>query len=1156
MGLRSIAARGVFLVTASLVTATLAAAAPPRPAAPRDATRAAAGSIPFALQWHRSTFGYDIGRQGLAAADLDGDGAAEIVASAAAGYNNEFWYVLTFQGGEYVHTWTSTPYPDGIQGLRVVNADADPGMEIVVASGSHIYVHDGLTRKLEATIVTSAYEIHGLTVADVDSDGALEFVFCDDYTLYVHDAATGALEYSGPGLGGRDLGVGNVDNDPTLEIVVGDGTNPGYVVNGQTHAVEWTNQWGFGHFVRLGDVDGDGRQEVVSGYFSSDIRIFDVERQSLGAAIPVDGVAALHVLDVEGDGPVEIAFADDQWGGIHVYNGQTLQEKWYVPNPFYDVTDFAFGDTDGDGTLELTWGADRVYVADTTTQMEEWHSLDFGGPFRGLSYGDVDADGRSEILHTSFRASNESDDAIYFIHDALTHDLEYRSVSTTGFNWIGMWRIANANVDADPQQEIFVTSGYIYDGILICYDAVTHLEQWQHHFDFDQQIVSLALADVDNDGQVELVAGLESDGIVFVFDAATGTVEWQSPNLTTYFGQLSLMRIGDVDGDGRREIVVADYDGAVYVIDGVTHTIQNLGDHGVTALETPDRDGNGIAELIIGTDLGAVQRLDPFSGAVLETIGNYGAQIDGLAIKDLTGDSVADYTFAVDNEVFVHDGLTNAVLWSSGVIGDEVGAHDSLLIADVDADGVLELMVSLGNAGFRVYEAGPLRLFAGDTSVQESPGGSVAVFTVALSTEPAGPVTVQYGTANGTASAGADYVATSGTLTFPPGTITRTVAVPILDDAVYDPNETFFLNLGGASGATIQDGQGVATIADDEPDIVVSVDDAIVTEGSAGTTAATFLVTLSGTSGLTTSVNFATADGTATAPGDYLAASGTLTFPPGVVSQPVTVQVVGDTAVETDETFVVNLSAPVNAAIGDGQAVGTIIDDDAPSLSKIELRHGSMLVTDLAAQPGPVPDQDFYRLGQEAVASYEVLVDDASGDVVPLALERLAADNATVVQAAAPVGTGTSVSLRWRNTLPIPIVNQHIRVRSGGCTTTCGTDDVYRIRVHETTYAIPRFNNSGTQVTVLLVQNTADHPVGGEVYFWTSTGALLHGEPLALPPKGVLILNTSTVAALLGESGSVTLSNDGGYGDLTGKAVALEPSAGFSFDSAMVARPD
>ena len=86
-----------------------------------------------------------------------------------------------------------------------------------------------------------------------------------------------------------------------------------------------------------------------------------------------------------------------------------------------------------------------------------------------------------------------------------------------------------------------------------------------------------------------------------------------------------------------------------------------------------------------------------------------------------------------------------------------------------------------------------------------------------------------------------------------------------------------------------------------------------VTEGNAGTTAATFTVTLSAAATFPVTVNYATANGTATAGSDYTAASGTLTFAPGQTSKPITVTVNGDTAVEPNETFFVNLSAPTNA---------------------------------------------------------------------------------------------------------------------------------------------------------------------------------------------------------------------------------------------------
>ena len=116
------------------------------------------------------------------------------------------------------------------------------------------------------------------------------------------------------------------------------------------------------------------------------------------------------------------------------------------------------------------------------------------------------------------------------------------------------------------------------------------------------------------------------------------------------------------------------------------------------------------------------------------------------------------------------------------------------------------------------------------------------------------------------------------------------------------------------------------------PDI--SINDVTVTEGDSGTLNANFTVTLSAASAQTVTVAYATADGNATAGADYQSNSGTLTFSPGVTTQPVTVAVNGDTLDETNETFFVNLSNPTNAAILDNQGLGTITDNDqTPSLS-------------------------------------------------------------------------------------------------------------------------------------------------------------------------------------------------------------------------------
>jgi parallel beta-helix repeat protein len=329
----------------------------------------------------------------------------------------------------------------------------------------------------------------------------------------------------------------------------------------------------------------------------------------------------------------------------------------------------------------------------------------------------------------------------------------------------------------------------------------------------------------------------------------------------------------------------------------------------------------------------------------------------------------------------------------------------------------------------------------------------------------------------------------------------------------------------------------------------MTIDDVTVAEGDAGSTPAAFTVRLSAAATQAVTVSFATANGTATAPGDYTAVSGSLTFAIGALTATVPVAVAGDTTVEPDETFSLNLTNAVGATLADATGLGTISDDDAPPLAGLELGHGTVATRALGAAP------DRFRLAQAGRSSYEVMVDAASGDLSPIVLERLAADQATVLQAAVAVGTGASRTLRWQSTSAGAIANQPIRVSSGGCTTACGADDTYRIRAWETTYAIPRFNNSGTQVTVLIVQNPTNRAVAGTAYFWSAAGVLLGSQGLGLAPRAALVLSTSSVAGAAGQVGSVTIAHDGGYGALSGKAVSLEPSTGFSFDSPMSPRP-
>ena len=261
----------------------------------------------------------------------------------------------------------------------------------------------------------------------------------------------------------------------------------------------------------------------------------------------------------------------------------------------------------------------------------------------------------------------------------------------------------------------------------------------------------------------------------------------------------------------------------------------------------------------------------------------------------------------------------------NGIVSHDAESQDD----DFDEDQVSRVIAQIAD-----NDGGGSSLSVNDVSVAEGNSGTRNLtFTVTLSPASSQTVSVAWATANGTATAGSDYNANSGTLSFSAGQTSRTVAVTVRGDQTVEPDETFFLNLSNATNATLADPQGIGTITNDDG-TSLSVGDAAVAEGNSGTRNLTFTVTLSPASSQAVSVAWATANGTAIAPGDYAAASGTLNFAAGETSKTVAITINGDLVTESDETFTLNLSNPSNATIADGQGQGTITNDDAaPSLS-------------------------------------------------------------------------------------------------------------------------------------------------------------------------------------------------------------------------------
>ena len=230
--------------------------------------------------------------------------------------------------------------------------------------------------------------------------------------------------------------------------------------------------------------------------------------------------------------------------------------------------------------------------------------------------------------------------------------------------------------------------------------------------------------------------------------------------------------------------------------------------------------------------------------------------------------------------------------------------------------------------------AGRVEFSAAVYNVIEDVGN--AVITVTRTGGSSGALSVNYATTAGTAAAGSDYTAVSGTLTFADGETTKTFVVPVVNDGVAEPDETVGLVLFNEADPDLVGPRGRAVLniidSSQQPTLTFSVVTTSIREGISSTNIGSYTVTLSAATGRTVSVLFQTSDGTATAGQDYQATSETLVFNPGETEKHVAVVVNGDTLDEPDETFFVNLLNPSNATVVNGRVQVTIVNSDAPVL--------------------------------------------------------------------------------------------------------------------------------------------------------------------------------------------------------------------------------
>jgi len=247
---------------------------------------------------------------------------------------------------------------------------------------------------------------------------------------------------------------------------------------------------------------------------------------------------------------------------------------------------------------------------------------------------------------------------------------------------------------------------------------------------------------------------------------------------------------------------------------------------------------------------------------------------------------------------------------------DVVGAHD-WLDANLGGDN-----------------PGSLQLSAASYSIDENV--TAVTVNVTRTNGSTGDVAVDYATADGTAAAGQDYQATSGTLTLADGVTSDSFSVTLLDDGEHEANEDFMVTLGNPQGgATLGTPQNATvTIVDNDPlpePGTLAFASATYSVVEDGVTVLLSVTRSNGSAGIVT-VDYATSDGTATGGVDYTGQSGTLTFQDGEVSNSITITINDDTDYEGDENFTVTLSNPLGGATlgSPNAATVNIQENDTP----------------------------------------------------------------------------------------------------------------------------------------------------------------------------------------------------------------------------------
>jgi hypothetical protein len=647
--------------------------------------------------------------------DFDNTGRAQALIG-----SGRILYLFGKSGADYVQTWAypfESPDSSPIAAVASGDADGDGHREIFFAAGSSIVKLDGVNRREVARYPNVTCT--ALKYADIDLDGVGELICLGTdssisgySSLYVLNAKTMQLKWRTAGLNlGTSLAVGNIDADPALELV----TNNGYVFDGVTQQNEWAYGPGFGAKVDIGNVSGDGVNKIVGIISWTAIRVYSATLKSPVWEIDTTnssyGTQAVRVDNLDGVGPAEIVVGDAQWGNVTVYrynSGTQGADLVTQTNSLGDgVSAIGIGDMDGDGKKEIVWGSDYVSsgrdylaVASWTPALAvQWSGptpavLD--GPFVGAKNAHLAANQDRLMFLTASSQSGYGGTRLMAMDPATGLVGVSDEVDS---NWSHNSAFDIGDVFGSGIDSVLVGTATLYTNYFTAYDFDSNSKLWMSD-SFTPGTVAITHADLTGDGVADAV-GLTADGHVYVWDIKHQTLVWSSAGNN---GGLRVA-VADLDGDGVKEIVALTGDRVVvYARAGAGGYVERAS-YPVSGMDllVADTDGDGKPEVYVlngGTTLLKLDNnLNLLSSSTIPPTAAIYLEDSAFARKNIVlSGSGSSYPYpTAPAQLLIVDPTSGSPIWASTPIPGTVWTN-SLSFRDVNNDGKLEMVfgTSLG----------------------------------------------------------------------------------------------------------------------------------------------------------------------------------------------------------------------------------------------------------------------------------------------------------------------------------------------------------------------------------------------------------------------------------------------------------------------------